>query len=41
MKFKLDENFGSRAVRLLAEFGHDMETAVGEKLGGASDKTIF
>jgi predicted nuclease of predicted toxin-antitoxin system len=41
MKWKLDENFGSRAAHLLLAAGHDAETVVQEKLGGASDEKVF
>ena len=41
MKFKLDENFGSRSLELLLANGHDAETVYQEKLNGASDQTIF
>jgi predicted nuclease of predicted toxin-antitoxin system len=41
MKFKLDENLGSRAAQLVAEAGHQVETVRQERLGGAADDTIF
>lgn len=41
MKFKLDENFGRRTVDLFAQFGHEVETVLDEKLSGAADKTLF
>lgn len=41
MKFKLDENFGSRTVRLFPVAGHDVETVVQERLAGAVDELIF
>lgn len=41
MKFKLDENFGSRSAHLFVEAGHDIETVLQEGFGGASDETTF
>ena len=41
MKFKLDENFGSRSLELLLANGHDAETVYQEKLSGASDQIIL
>jgi predicted nuclease of predicted toxin-antitoxin system len=41
VKFKLDENFGSRAARLLISEGHDAHTVLEERLSGAIDQTIF
>ena len=41
MKFKLDENLGSRAANLLVRAGHDVETVVMEGLGGAPDEKVF
>jgi predicted nuclease of predicted toxin-antitoxin system len=41
MKWKLDENFGSRAVHLLRVAGHDAETVLQEGLGGATDQKLF
>jgi predicted nuclease of predicted toxin-antitoxin system len=41
MRFKLDENFGSRSARLFPQAGHAVETVVEEGLGGACDELIF
>lgn len=41
MKFKLDENFGSSALKLFRERGHDALGVLDEKLGGSPDKKIF
>ena len=41
MKFKLDENLGSRTAWLIAESGHDVETVAQEKLIGSSDERLF
>jgi predicted nuclease of predicted toxin-antitoxin system len=41
MRFKLDENIGSRSARLFPEAGHDVETVFEERLSGASDEVIF
>ncbi len=41
MRFKLDENFDLRLVSLVAEGGHDVDTALGERLAGTSDEAIY
>lgn len=41
MRFKLDENLGSRSARLFPEAGHDVETIFQEGLIGAADEVIF
>jgi predicted nuclease of predicted toxin-antitoxin system len=41
MKWKLDENLGSRAAHLFWNAGHDAETVLQEQLCGASDETSF
>jgi hypothetical protein len=37
MKFKLDENLPAGAARVLADAGHDVSTALQERLGGTPD----
>jgi predicted nuclease of predicted toxin-antitoxin system len=41
MKFKLDENLGSRTAGLIAESGHDVETVAQERLSGTDDARLF
>ena len=41
MRFKLDENFGSRCVSLFADSGHDVQTVRDESLQGVSDSRLF
>jgi len=41
MKFKLDENFGSRCLDLFAAAGHDACTVWAQKLPGATDDQLF
>jgi len=41
MRFKLDENIGSRAARLFPQAGHDVETVLQGGLSGAVDEIIF
>jgi predicted nuclease of predicted toxin-antitoxin system len=40
MKFKLDENFGTRTQRLFHAAGHDVETVYGEGISGCSDQRL-
>ncbi len=41
MKFKLDENLGSRTADVIAEAGHDVETVSTEKLNGVDDLRLY
>ncbi len=41
MKFKLDENLGSRTAGIIAESGHDVATVAQEKLSGTSDERLL
>ena len=40
MRFKLDENLPAGAVRVLADAGHDVSTALQERLGGKPDSRV-
>lgn len=41
MKFKLDENFGSRTQHLFQAYGHDVQTVRMQGLQGSSDVRLF
>jgi len=41
MKFKLDENFGTRTQHVFKAAGHDVRTVSQESLQGASDQQIY
>jgi len=41
MKFKLDENFGTRTQHIFEKAGHDAETVYQELLQGASDQHLY
>ena len=41
MKFKLDENFGTRAQKLFHSAGHDIRTICEQKLQGCSDYHLY
>lgn len=41
MKFKLDENFGTRTVQLFKDAGHEVLTVRDENLGGTEDINLF
>jgi predicted nuclease of predicted toxin-antitoxin system len=41
VKFKLDENLGSRTADLIGESGHDVQTVSQERLTGTDDRNLF
>ena len=41
MKFKLDENFGTRTQNIFQAAGFDVHTVNQESLGGASDQQLY
>ena len=41
MKFKLDENFGTRTLEVFRSHGHDAQTVVGEGLQGCVDQRLY
>lgn len=41
MKFKLDENFGSRTHQLFVQAGYDVETVFQEALSGTPDANLY
>jgi predicted nuclease of predicted toxin-antitoxin system len=41
VKFKLDENPGSRTANVIADAGHDVQTVSDEKLNGAEDVRLY
>lgn len=41
MKFKLDENFGSRTQQLFRAAGHDIQTIRDQRLQGCSDQYLY
>ena len=41
MRFKLDENFGSRSAHLFRKAGHDIATVFEEGLSAADDGRVF
>lgn len=41
MRFKLDENFGTRTQKLFRQIGHEITTVRDEGMQGASDQTIY
>jgi predicted nuclease of predicted toxin-antitoxin system len=41
MRFKLDENFGSRTAGVFRQLGHDVETVRDQGLQGCSDDNLF
>jgi predicted nuclease of predicted toxin-antitoxin system len=41
MKFKLDENFGTRTQRTFENAGYDVHTVYQESLQGSSDRHLY
>jgi len=41
VKFKLDENFGTRTQRLFQTAGHDVSTVEQERLSGCPDRKLY
>lgn len=41
MKFKLDENFGTRTQQLFLDAGHDVSTVGSQELCGIPDQRLF
>jgi predicted nuclease of predicted toxin-antitoxin system len=41
MKFKLDENFGTRTQHVFKDAGHDVQTVREESLEGATDQYLY
>ena len=41
MKFKLDENFGSRTQEIFRAAGHDIQTVRSQKLQGCLDQNLY
>lgn len=41
MRFKLDENFGNRAIELFREAGYDVATVSEQALGGTPDADLL
>ena len=41
MRFKLDENFGTRTQAVFRTRGYDVHTACDESLGGAADPAVY
>ena len=41
LRFKLDENIPRNAEALLKDAGHDVQTVIGERLGGQPDTNVL
>jgi len=41
VRFKLDENFGTRTQRIFERYGHDVHTVRDEGLSGNVDRSIY
>jgi len=41
MKFKLDENFGTRTIEIFRAAGHDIHTVCSQELQGCLDHNLY
>ena len=41
MRFKLDENFGKRTLKIFQAAGHDVRTTLDEGMQGCSDRHLY
>ncbi len=41
MKFKLDENFGTRTQHIFRVKGHDVQTVCSQRLNGCPDQRLY
>lgn len=41
MRFKLDENFGTRTQELFKSYGHDVQTVRSQGIQGCNDKKLY
>jgi hypothetical protein len=40
MKYKLDENFGTRRQQIFKDFGHEVKTVREQEMQGCSDEDL-